>query len=144
MSKQSIIIKVKEGKIDNVVSFSKVLRNLKDGSYEVEITPINKRSNPQNRYLHGVLIPEFRKALNSVGYDEVKTDAQAKRIMKAMFLKTEVFSKETGEVLEDIKDTSDLNKEEMNILIDDVIKFAAENMNYQIPYPNEQLLMNYE
>lgn len=92
-----------------------------------------------NAYLHGVLIPEFRKALNSVGYDEVKNDAQAKLIMKSMFLTDTITNKETGEVITYVKDTHELTTIEMSTLFDEVIKFAADEMSYVIPYPNEQL-----
>lgn len=141
MSKSWAILTIEEGKPTNPAPLRKIFNSLKDGRYNVEVTKITKRSNQQNRYLHGLLIPEFRRALNSVGYDEVKTDEQAKEIMKQMFLKRQVINKETGEVLEYVQQTRDMTKEENGILIEDVIKFCAENMNYQIPYPNEQLQM---
>lgn len=144
MSKVFAILKKETGEIINKKIIRLLFDQLKDGKYLIEISGADKRSNPQNRYLHGLLIPEFRKALNSVGYDEVKTDAQAKLIMKSMFLKRQVVNKETGEAIEYIQDTSDCTKEEMNILFDEVIKFTSENMNYQIGYPNEQLMMSYE
>lgn len=142
--KSFCVIHTEGGHIENVTSFTKWLRNLKDGKHILEASPYNKRSLPQNRYLHGVLIPEFRKALNSVGYDEVKDDIQAKLIMKSMFLKRRTANKETGEVIEYIQDTSDCTKEEIGILIDEVIKFCADEMNYQIPYPGEALTIDYE
>lgn len=141
MSKGWVIISIEEGQIINPKPVRKLFNSLKDGKYNVEISKISRRSNQQNRYLHGVLIPEFRRALNSVGYDEVKDDEQAKEIMKQMFLKRQVVNKDTGEVLEYVQQTRDMTKEENNILIEEVIKFAAENMNYQIPYPNEQVEM---
>lgn len=141
MSKGWVIISIEEGQIINPKPVRKLFNSLKDGKYNVEITKISRRSNQQNRYLHGLLIPEFRRALNSVGYDEVKDDEQAKEIMKQMFLKRQVVNKDTGEVLEYVQQTRDMTKEENNILIDEVIKFCAENMNYVIPYPNEQLTM---
>jgi|SRR5688572_30085023 len=144
MSSQSIILKIEQGKPANPRTLDKFLLSLEDGTYELDASRINKRSNGQNKYLHGLLIPEFRKALNSVGYDEVKTDVQAKLILKSLFLTDEIFSKDNGEVIKYVKDTSSLSKEEMTILIDDVIKFAAENMNYQIAYPSEQLILGYE
>jgi hypothetical protein len=85
-----------------------------------------------------VLIPCFREALNEVGYDEVKTDEQAKLLIKSMFLRRTVTNKETGEVLEYIQDTSALNTLEMANLYEDVWKFAAENLNYVIPSPGQQ------
>lgn len=144
MGKEMCIVNMEGGHVQNRKPLTVLFQSLKDGKYLLEISKSDKRSNPQNRYLHGLLIPEFRKALNSVGYDEVKTDVQAKLIMKSMFLKRQVVNKETGEVIEYIQDTSDCTKEELNILIDEVIKFCAENMNYPIAFPNEQLMMNYE
>lgn len=128
--------------IENLAAFDRFKSQLKPGKYLASFKGLSKRTPPMNAYLHGVLIPEFRKALNGVGYDEVKTDEQAKRILKSMFLTRQVTNKETGEMIEYVADTSDLTKEEMSILYDEVIKFAAENMNHQILYPNEQSMMS--
>lgn len=133
-----MILHFENGKVVNPAVWKKETDSL-HGKYEVDIKKLSRRSLPQNSYLHGVLIPEFRKALNSVGYDEVRTDGQAKEIIKAMFLKRSVVNKETGEMLDYVQRTSELSKEHMSILIDEVIKYCAENMNYQIPFPNEQL-----
>lgn len=141
MSRHWTILTIRDGKPVNADNVRKLFNQLKDGKYNIDLTKIDKRSNQQNRYLHGVLIPEFRRALNSVGYDEVKTDSQSKEIMKQMFLKRQTVNKETGEVLEYVQQTRDLTKEENNILIDEVIKFCAENMSYVIPFPNEQIEM---
>lgn len=126
------------GQITNKSTVRKYFDGLEDGRYKITVTKSNKRSLPQNSFLHGVLIPEFRKALNSVGYNEVKTNEQAKLIMKSMFLQGEIVNELTGEVIPFIKDTHLLTTGELNVLIDEVIRFASENMNYQIPYPNEQ------
>lgn len=121
------------------------LKGLTAGEYEWEIKKYRKpRSGQQNAYLHGVLIPCFREALNGVGYDEVKTDEQAKLLMKTMFLRRSVTNHETGEVLEYIQDTSALNTLEMAQLYEDVWKFAAEHLNYVIPAPNEQATIDYQ
>lgn len=123
--------------IANIVKFG-------DGFVEIDMKHKRQRSSQQNRYLHGLLIPEFRKALNSVGYDEVKDDVQAKECLKAMFLTRHYES--SGSDLPQIpyvRDTSTLTKEEMGDLIEEVIKFAAEHMNYRIPYPNEQTEIEY-
>lgn len=144
MAKHFLILNVRAGKIINPKGFKTLIESLKDGKYKCEISPVNQRTLPQNSYLHGILIPEFRKALVSVGYDEVKNDDQSKQIMKSMFLTIETPNKETGEMIKYVRRTRDLTKEELNILIEEVIKFCAENMNYLIPFPSEQLIMNYE
>src|SRR5690606_37023707 len=143
MKRVSCIIHIRDGHIMNKSAVKKMFDELTDGRYLTTVESKTNRSLPQNAFLHGVLIPEFRAALNSVGYDEVKTDAQAKEIMKAMFCKRQVTNKETGEVLEYIQNTSDMTREEMSILYDEVIKFCAENMNHIIPYPNEILTINF-
>lgn len=146
MSKVWAILKKVNGQIANKKVIRFLFEQLKDGRYQVEVFPHDKRSNPQNRYLHGILIPEFRKALNSVGYGEVKTDEQAKLILKSMFLTKEVNNDCDGvdQKVHYVQDTHTLTKEEMTILIDEVIQFAAENMNYQIAYPSEQTMIEYE
>ena len=131
-----------------IISSKKVaqeISNLEDGLVELTLKHKNQRSIQQNRYLHGLLIPEFRKALNSVGYD-IKDDVQAKRIFKAMFLTRHVENHNKDGVLLEVPivlDTSTLNKKEMNELYDEVIRFCAEHMNYQIPYPGEKMEMDF-
>src|SRR5688572_19537067 len=139
-----VFIHKTNGEISNGQVLKKALMDLNDGRWYVEFSNRNKRTLPMNAYLHGVLIPEFRKALNSVGYAEVKNDHQAKLILKSMFLTDETFNKETGEVIEYVKDTHDLTTIEMSELFEDVIRFTAANMDYQIPFPGEQLKVSYE
>ncbi len=134
---------IESGEITNKSVVAKMFAELKDGRYLLKILNKNKRTIPMNAYLHGVLIPEFRKALVEVGYDEVKTDEQAKLIMKAMFLKRQEVNHQTGEVIEFIQDTHNLTTIEMSTLFEEVVKFAAENMNYIIALPNEQLSIEY-
>jgi hypothetical protein len=42
-----------------------------------------------------------------------------------------------------VKDTSKLSTIEMNEFIESVIRYAAVNMNYEIPYPNENARLNF-
>lgn len=133
-----------EGKVQNPRTVKVFFDTLKDGKWKLEASSINQRSLAQNAYIHALLIPEFRKALVSVGYDEVKTDDQAKQIMKSMFLTAEIPNKETGEMIKYVRRTRNLSKGELNELIETVIKFCAEHMNYIIPYPSEQVMMQFE
>jgi hypothetical protein len=127
-------IHISEGKFQNTKKLSEYLKGL-NGRYLVKVTNVSKRSIPQNSYIHAVLIPEFRKALYEAGHAEIKTDEIAKAVMKQLFLKT------TVDGLEIVKGTSELTKLEMNVLIEDVIRFCAESLSYEIPYPNEQISM---
>jgi 6-pyruvoyl-tetrahydropterin synthase len=135
---KEVYISIEGGKIVNKTTFQKALWELKDGRYLVKIEPKKKRTNGQNRYIHGVLFPELKNAFNEAGWDEIRTMEMAKEIAKRRFLTTQIVNEKTGEVMEFVKETSQLSTLEMNVFIDDVIKFAAENLNYQIMYPNEQ------
>lgn len=136
-----VIIHISNRVIQNMPAFNRAISEL-DGRYVVKITKANKRTLPMNGYLHGVLIPEFKNALRSVGYDEVKTNDQAKLIMKSMFLTDHIVNKETGEGIAYVKDTHKLTTTEMSALFEEVIRFAADKMNYIIAYPGEALKMN--
>lgn len=137
MPKTLVISSIENGRLAKKV-------DVPDGKYKIEVSPLNQRTLPQNSYLHGILIREFRNALVSVGYDEVRTDDQAKQIMKSMFLTAEIPNKETGEMIKYVRRTRDLSKGELNELIEAVIKFCAEHMSYIIPYPSEQTMMQFE
>lgn len=137
----SAVAVIKGGQIDNKKTVKTFFESLPDGRYLIEADNSKKRTHPQNRYLHGVLIPEFRKALNSVGYNEVQTNEHAKLIMKSMFLTREIVNEETGEMIKYTQDTHNLSTVELGELIEGVIRFSAENMSYIIPYPSEQVLM---
>jgi hypothetical protein len=145
MKRVNCLLHIRNGEIVNKSTIRDLFNKIKevDGRGELTYTPFKKRSLPQNAFMHGVLIPEFRRALNSVGYSEVKTDEQAKLIMKSMFLRSTITNELTGEVVEYIKDTHSLTREEMAALYDEVIQFCAENMSYVIPYPNEILTINF-
>lgn len=129
--------KIENGETPNPLIWQHNIAGL-TGSYMVRITSASKRSDPQNRYLHGVLFPEFKNALIDAGYN-IQTNEQAKSVIKQMFLQDNIVNEETGEMIPITKDTSELSKLETNLLIEQVIRFAAENMNYIIPYPNEIL-----
>lgn len=141
---QETYITVESGKIKEKTKFQKFLFELKDGRWLVKFENKNKRSNQVNRYLHGVLFPEFLNGLRKVGYNEVKTVEQAKQIAKRMFLTVQIHNENTAEVLEFVKNTRDLTKDEATQFIDDVIQFSAENLDHQIMYPNEQATIDYE
>lgn len=132
-----------ELKIKNRAKMLEYMKTLPDGWYRLELKKTTQRSLPQNSYFHGVLIPEFRKALNGVGYNAVKTDDQCKRVIKSMFLTREISNEDGGKPIHFIQETHTLSKEEMTILIQEVIQFAAENLDYVIPLPGEKLQFDF-
>lgn len=138
------MLQIRMGEIDNKLSVRKHFSFLSDGNYIVSIKPANKRSLNQNKYAHAVLFPEVMKALREAGYEAIRTPEDAKQVCKALFLKKQILKNDdTGECVELIKDTSELTKLEMMEFINDVVRWAANQLNYVIPLPNEQTEMNF-
>ena len=100
-----------------------------------------KRSNEQNAYLHGVVIPEVRNGLIYAGWNsaEIGTDTDVKNFLKSRFARKQVVNPDTGEVLEFIQPTSEMSTAEMTEFIEQVRQFASEYLGVDIPSPNEQL-----
>lgn len=139
---KSVYFNIKRGQLINKYSVKKAF-DLKDGAYELKITKRSKRSLPQNAFFHAIL-PDIQKGLYDVGYREVKTPEDAKEIVKYLFLKRKVRNEETDEEIIIVKKTSELNKEEMSVFIDEVIQWAAEYLSITIYSPNEQSRFQYE
>ena len=95
-----------------------------------------KRSNPQNAYIHAVLIPMCKDGLFDVGYKY--SISETKDELKKMFAIFDKVNEQTGEIREYIKGTSDMTTSEMMGFIADVQQWAAEFLNIYIPDPGEQ------
>jgi len=64
-------------KITNRKQFDFELKQFEGKEISIEIKKKKRsRSNQQNKYLHGILIPCFKQALNEVGFNEVNTNGQ--------------------------------------------------------------------
>ena len=96
------------------------------------------RSNPQNRFYHGVCIPIMQQCLKDAGY--LMTNESVHEMLKLRFLKESILvNEETGEYLERIKSTTELSTTDFMEYILEIQKFAIEYFNTEIPNPNEEL-----
>lgn len=118
--------------------FSDVVSCLKDGDYVMEIKEKKKkRSNSQNSYYFGVIVTMVCLRFRDLGHD---VDLQNTHdFLKANFNYKEIVKPETGEVLKIPLKTSELSTIEFSEYIERVIRFGAEFLDIQIPYPNEQM-----
>lgn len=135
------VIHVSEGKVLNKKVFAQEIIKLRAGKYLVKIASIKKRSLPQNAYLHGVIIPLVFEGLRNIGWDEIRDNEDAKNVIKELFLKRKIENKNTGETITIVRKTSELTTVETAEFIEDIIKWAAEYLSIQIPYPNEQMAL---
>lgn len=136
-----LIIYISEGVITNRTKISEVFKTLPDGRYKVKIDPFKKRSNLQNNYYHGAVVPLVKDGLLNMGYDEVRTNEDAHEILKHLFLMRKIVNQQTDETIEIAGSTARLSTGEFNAFIDEVIKWGAQYLNIQIPLPNESMVM---
>ena len=98
----------------------------------------NKRSNPQNAYFHGVVLPLVYNGLKELGHTMPLADV--KDLLKLKFLKVPIFvNEETGEITEKIKNTSELTTTEFMEFVSEIQRWSIENLGVNIPDPNENL-----
>jgi hypothetical protein len=97
-----------------------------------------KRSNPQNAYFHGCVVPIVTNAMLDAGIRTSNTET--KEMLKRKFL-SEDLPFADGQYLERTKNTSELSTSEFNDFIAQVQQFAAEWLSVEVPDPNEQLVI---
>jgi hypothetical protein len=116
---------------------SEVYKTLPDGAYIATIKSTKIRTNPQNQYYWGVVVPKVYDALRDAGFDAVKTKDDAHEIMKALFLK--VKEEKGGINIEKILSTTELTTIGFAQFLMNIFQWAAEYLGIAIPEPNEQL-----
>ena len=138
--KQEFISIIKDGKLQpsTTNNILKVLSGLEGKRVRVTLEKVSaKRSLQQNAYLH-LLFTIFAESLNDLG-NEFTVD-EVKELCKAKFALIDVMNKETGECLgQRIKGTSEMTKTELNLFIENIIRWAADYFSIVLPYPSEQL-----
>jgi len=140
MIKTEIFCNVENGK---VISNRKLLADTLatfSGRVSITIQKAKKvRSNQQNKYLHAAFTILSKELINYTG-DERYTPAMVKDIVKCKFLTVDMINENSGEVIGTrIKSTTELSTLEMSEFIDNMIRWAAEQFNINIIYPNENL-----
>lgn len=104
----------------------------------------DKRSNPQNRYYHGVVIDLIRRSLKDLGWDPKACSAEAvHEMLKREFLTVDEHVKD-GVFLKRTKSTTELDTLQFGEYLELCKQFAAENLGLNIPDPGEQQEINLE
>jgi hypothetical protein len=121
--------------------FRDALKNLSDGNYKIVIEKIyNKRSNPQNSYLWGVVYPIVKEGLIDAGFDEFKQDFDLEmthEMLKLRFLKRDTRSAE-GNIIVIIGSTRKLSTVDFMAYLENICKWASEYLNVVIPDPEPE------
>lgn len=143
MSKEFCIVHLKDGIVQNRKPVTILFQSLKDGKYLLEVSKADKRTNPQNRYYWQMLTLFVQPALYQQGWAEIKTKEDAHVFVSEIFLKVKIVNQVTGEIKERIKSTTELNKDDFNIYLEEIWRWAAEYLSITIPAPNEQTILSY-
>lgn len=122
-----------------------LLSDLKDfiGKHvRITIENKSKRSDPQNRYFHGVVIPIVKAHLLDLGWKEARSNEWVKDYIKYNCLIKEVSNEDSGEVIKTLGATSGLTTSEFCDFIADIQQWSAEKLGLIIPDPGEVLEMD--
>jgi hypothetical protein len=103
-----------------------------------------KRSNPQNSYLHGAVLPIIRNRLIELGINEAQSKEWVFDFVKANCLVTEIVNKETGEVLKSLGKSSALATWEFNEFIERIQQYCSDKLSLYIPNPGEYLHLSFD
>lgn len=142
MSKSFCIIHIRDGQVVNMTTVKKLFDQLKEGKWMLEISNHNKRSNPQNRYYWGLVIPLVRKGIEDMGTE--LTSEETHEFLKAKFNVSELVNEDTGQVELLPRSTTILTKEKFSGYVEKIQRFASEFLNIEIPDPGVQLTVDYE
>ena len=132
--------KVVNGKlVSNRKPIQEAIATFEGKEIEISICKAKKkRSNPQNAFYWGVVVPIVRNGLIEIGYK--LTNERTHDFLKERFLKEELVNEETGELLGSVsKSTASLTTTQFMEYMADINQFAAEFLGVTIPDPNEQL-----
>jgi len=107
---------------------------------QIEITVQKKkkfRSNMQNAYYWGVVVPIIKQGLIDMGNECSNNDVH--EFLKAKFNFKELVNQTTGEVVNVPQSTANITTSAFMDYIASIQKFAAEFLNSYVPDPNEDL-----
>jgi len=110
-----------------------------EGKYKLTIEKVyNRRSNPQNAYLWGVVYPLVKDGLIDAGFDEFKQDFDCEmthELCKFRFLKKDIVN-EDGEVIETLGSTAKLTTVQFMEYLGNIQKWSSEYLQIFIPDPD--------
>jgi hypothetical protein len=105
--------------------------------------PKKKRSNPQNAFYYGVIIPIVQNCLKEAGH--VMTNESTHDLIKLKFLKEIILvNEDTGEVVERVKSTTELSTSQFMDFVAEIRQFTNEYFGVDIPEPNENLTLKFD
>ena len=104
--------------------------------------PKKKRSNPQNAFYYGVIIPIVQNCLRDAGY--LMTNEATHDLIKLKFLKETILTnEETGEIVERVKSTTELSTSQFMDFVAEIRAFTNEYFGVDIPEPSQEMTLDF-
>lgn len=97
-----------------------------------------QRSDPQNRYYWGCVVPLIQSGMKDVTGDTYSKE-EVHLFLKSQFNYKEIVNEASGEVLRIPKSTTENSTTDMEAYQELIRRFALDFLNTIIPAPNEQL-----
>jgi hypothetical protein len=137
-----------QGKVEKIhqkTYFDDFLKQFAGKSVKITVEKWKKqRSLNQNAYYHGSLIVQVIDALVNSGYPRSEFSAEIVHdMLKAKFLKKDLVSEITGDIINITGSTATLTTTEFMDYIDDISRWMAEYLNTVLILPNEQSTLNF-
>lgn len=96
-------------------------------------------SDKLRKYYFGIVLGHLKQAFKDSG--DIRTKKELDEKMRRLFLTKDEIDSETGKILtlpkSLSKEAEEVSNENMRSYIDSIIRFAAEHLEYGIPYPSE-------
>lgn len=103
------------------------------------------RSNQQNRFLWGVVIPIVQQGLKDcTGEYRTAENIHYNILLKMFAPEKEIINIDSGECITEKISSSEMTTSQFMDYIVDIQKWSAEFLNVQIPNPNEEILINFD
>jgi len=123
----------------NRTTILKALKQYINKDVLLTIQPLKRtRSNQQNRYYWGIIIPLIKSGLEDVS-GELRSKQDVHDFLKFNFNYNEIVNKTTGEIYREPKTTTTNSTTDMELYHEEIRRFALEFLNVEIPLPNENL-----
>lgn len=121
--------------LDSRQAFLEAVKAKEGKQVVIELRQSRKRSNLQNRYYWGGILPIVQSGMKGLGV--VMSIEQVHELLKYRFLKCE-YTTTDGEIIETIRSTTELSPAEFNEYMEQIQQWSAEYLSIVIPDPNQQ------
>ena len=143
MKKITIYTEVKNGKLTNRNKIIEAYQSFEGKRIEVTFQRAKKkRSNPQNRYYWGVIVPFFQQGIKEC-FGELWSAEKTHEHLKLNFNFEEKVNVKTSEVTKLYKSTSENSTIEMEEYHERIRVWMFDNMDIVVPLPNEDLFLQF-